>query len=271
METRSYLFVDESGEPGCGAPGDRYRQYLCLTGCAICHDPYVTQVKKALDALKGRHFSQHPTKPVALHRADVLRREGPFSCLSDPACAAAFDADLLSCYANLPYTLITVVIDKIAHDYDPKRFLGDAYHWALALMLERYCKLLTLDNRIGRVVCEARGKRPDQLLQKAYDRIYQSGTTHVRHPASFFQRTLASRKISFRQKYPPVAGLEVADGLAKAAKMITLADNGRAPRPTTPFAVALEAAIEPKWNRRRLNGQVAGYGKVFFTLQVTQK
>jgi hypothetical protein len=263
---RSILFVDESGHAGTGAPNDQHGRYLCLVGCAIHRQPYWAEVAAAFQGLKYRHFPGREPASFVLHRSDILRRSGLFEALKDSAKASAFDADLLGLYRDLPYALIGVVIDKIAYEAYATRFEGDAYHWALALLLERYCGLLRVERRIGGVICEARGPHPDRMLLEAYQSIYERGTTHHRHPASFFQDVLQSKSIRFLPKLPAVAGLELADGLAKAAKLAILSDRNIIERVEAPFAVAVETAIAPKWNRRWATRQVRGYGKIFFTI-----
>ncbi|MGH7499821.1 MAG: DUF3800 domain-containing protein [Gemmatimonadales bacterium] len=266
FDRRSYLFVDESGEPGTASPDDKHGQYLCLVGVAIRHGDYVSHVKPGFEELKSRHFPRHASIPVTLHRSDIVRRKGPFAVLSDPARAEAFDADLLALYRDLPYAVIGVVIDKIAHDRHARRFHDDAYNWALALLLERYCGRLKIERRRGMIVIESRAKHLDRQLQRGYDRVYERGTTHQRHPASFFQEFLQSKSIQFRQKSPAVAGLELADGLVKTAKAAILADHGKTPRISSTFGCAVERALEGKWNRWVARNRVDGYGKVFFTL-----
>ena len=162
--------------------------------------------------------------------------------------------------------LVGVVVDKLAHARHPRRFYDNSYHWALAMLLERYCGLLRVSQRAGRVICEARGKGPDRLLQRAYQQILQRGTPHYRHPAAFFAEVLTSKEIRFLPKIPPVAGLEIADGLVRTVKLEILAENAGSDPVSQPFQAAIEGAIGTKWNRRWGTGRVRGYGKAFFTL-----
>jgi hypothetical protein len=100
---RSYLFLDESGDTGPGAPHDPYARYLCLLGCALGRESYWSDVAPAFDAFKGEHFPAHRERPVLLHRDDILRRNGPFQVLKVLGHASAFDAGLLRLYGALPY------------------------------------------------------------------------------------------------------------------------------------------------------------------------
>jgi hypothetical protein len=264
---RSYLFVDESGVSEMGSLGDPHSRYLCLLGCAVKGEDYWRTVRPSLLALKARQFPEHDPTTVSLHREHIVGRKGPFGVLKDAKRRVAFDADILRTYAELPYILIGVVIDKRSHAAYPDRFFDNPYHWALAMLLERYCKYLQVYGRQGRVICEARSAKKDRALQLAYRRILENGTPHYRHPALFFTAVLGSKEIRFLPKIPAVAGLEIADGLVRAAKLEILAENGRVEPAEEPFQIAVQAAMGPKWNRRRRTGRVKGYGKAFFSLE----
>ncbi|MEO7138610.1 MAG: hypothetical protein ABI037_12915 [Gemmatimonadales bacterium] len=263
---RSYLFVDESGVAELGPHGDAHGQYLGLLGCVTSQREYWREIEPAMASFKRRQFPGCDPAKIALHRAHIVGKQGVFGVLKDAARRAAFDEDMLRLYAELPYFLIGIVVDKLAHARHPQRFYENSYHWALAMMLERYCGLLRVWGRTGKVICEARGKYPDRLLQGAYEQVLEKGTPHRRHPAAFFKEVLTSRKIKFLSKIPATAGLEIADGLVRTAKLEILAENGKAERLEHPFQVAVEGAIGGKWNRRWSTGKVAGYGKAFFTL-----
>jgi hypothetical protein len=266
LRRRSYLFIDESGVAGVGSPQDWHGQYLGLLGCAVRSEDYWRTVAPAMAALKQRHFPEHDPSQVVLHRADIVGKRGVFGVLKDARRREAFDADLLKLYDELPYALIGIVVDKIAHARNPERFYSDPYHWALAMMLERYGGLLGVSRRVGQVICEARGPYPDRLLQRAYEQVLDKGTPHIRHPPEFFTAVLSSGHMRFMPKVPAVAGLEIADGLVRTAKLEILAENARCEPVEHPFQAAIEGVIGKKWNRRWGTGEVAGYGKAFFTL-----
>jgi hypothetical protein len=227
---------------------------------------YWREIEPAFASLKKRHFPGSDPAKTVLHRSEIVGKQGVFGILKDPARCAAFDEDMLRLYGEPPYVLIGIVVDKVAHARHPQRFYENAYHWALAMMLERYCGLLRVWGRTGKLICEARGKYPDRLLQRAYQQVLEKGTPHRRHPAAFFKEVLTGRKIQFLSKIPATAGLEIADGLVRTAKLEILAENGRSERPEHPFQVAVEGVIGSKWNRRWGTGEVAGYGKAFFTM-----
>jgi len=259
----SYLFVDESGVAGLD-PREEHGQYLGLLGCAIRAGEYWRSVRPKMERFKLDQFPGCDPSRTVLHRSHIVGRKGIFGRLKDPARQAAFDLGMLGLYRDLPYTLIGVVVDKVAHARHPERFFDNSYHWALAMMLERYCGLLRVSGRIGRVICEARGPYPDRLLQGAYERVRAEGTRY--HLPAFFTDVLPARKIIFRPKVPAVAGLEIADGLVRTAKLEILAEHGKSEPVHHPFQASIEGVIGPKWNRRWGTGEVAGYGKALFTL-----
>jgi hypothetical protein len=263
---RSYLFVDESGVSEMGSRGDPHGRYLCLLGCAAKAEEYHAVVRPAMLALKSRHFPGRDPTQISLHREHIVGRKGPFGVLKDDERRAAFDRDILQAYTDLPYALIGVVVDKHSHSRYSQRFYDTPYHWALAMLLERYCGLLRATGRVGQVICEARSQQQDRELGRAYQRVLESGT-HLRHPGTFFSGVLSSRDLRFMPKIPTVAGLEIADGLVRAAKLEILFEKGRADAAEEPFQVAVQAAMGPKWNRWRRAGRVRGYGKAFFSLE----
>jgi len=101
---------------------------------------YVGVVVPSFAALKLKHFGR---LDINMHRADIMRRCGPFKVLKDIERETEFNVDMLGLYGDLSYTAIAVVVDKAAHG-GRSRFYDDAYHFALALMLERFVGLLQL-------------------------------------------------------------------------------------------------------------------------------
>jgi hypothetical protein len=259
--------VDESGVAEMGSAGDPHGRYLCLLGCAVKAEEYQRTVRPSLLDLKAHHFPGRDPTQISLHREHIVGRKGPFGVLKNEERRAAFDKDILQAYADLPYALIGIVVDKRSHSRYSQRFYDTPYHWALAMLLERYCGLLRVTGRVGQVICEARSPQQDRELGRAYQRVLERGTPHHRHPAAFFAEVLSSKELRFLPKLPAVAGLEIADGLVRAAKLEILFENGRADAAEEPFQRAVQAMMGPKWNRWRRTGRVRGYGKAFFSLE----
>lgn len=102
---RSYLFLDESGHAGAGAPDDHHREYLALVGCVVHHDDYVSQLRPAFDLLRNKHFPSVSPTPC-FHRADIMRLKGPFVILNNPTVKQVFDRDLLALFRSQAYRVI---------------------------------------------------------------------------------------------------------------------------------------------------------------------
>jgi hypothetical protein len=260
VDSRSYLFLDESGTSGISSTQDPHARYLALFGCVVEHPDYVTRVRPAFDELKRSHFPHKA--PIVLHRRDILRRAGPFSILRDLEKQTEFDEAILGLFDSLPYVALAVVVDKAAHGRRPGRFYDDPYHFAMALMLERFAGLLERQDRVGNVVVESRGAQ-DQQLSDIYRRIFLEGTDY--HAPEHFQDRLRSRELAYRDKKEPVAGLELADLLAHTAKCDVLADHDLATPHRDNLTADVVKILERKYNRHHWTGLVAGYGKTFFT------
>jgi hypothetical protein len=113
---RYRLYVDESGDHTYKDIEDPAKRYLGLTACFIESEVYRTQFHPALEALKQAHFPHSPDEPVILHRKDLVNRNGPFWRLRNSENERRFNEDLLQFLSDQDYLLITVVIDKKAHN-----------------------------------------------------------------------------------------------------------------------------------------------------------
>ena len=68
------MFVDESGNagpPNVSAPGSRY---MALVGAAIPQDHRYANFEAAVAELKTRHLPASSSRPVILHREEIVRR-----------------------------------------------------------------------------------------------------------------------------------------------------------------------------------------------------
>lgn len=259
------LFLDESGDHTVRSMVATQwdRRYLCLFGCSFDIEHYRKEWQPTFEAFKVRHFGGDPEDPVILHREDVKAKRGPFGVLQSKARCDAFDKELLFIADQAPFRGFAVVIDKmsIAHkDFGP--ISAHPYHVGMLTLLERFCGWLRFGKFTGDVLAEARGGREDEQLKAAYVAIHSGGTRF--YPSNFFKQTLTSKEIKIKPKSQNIAALQLADMLAYPAKRRILSDWGLGP-PLTGFGKELAEAIEPKYNRRFANDQVAGYGKILVT------
>ena len=261
---RYRLYLDESGdhvfhdEEALRKPGHRY---LALVGCLFAQGASYLAFHRALEDFKQKYIPHNPDEPVILHRKDIINRSGPFWRLRDEDTSKAFNDDLCSLVEKAEFVLVGVCIDKLRMKREyPNPF--HPYHLALGFILERYCGLLNHMNRQGDVLAESRGGKEDRLLKNAYRHIWTHGTWY--HKAEFFQRALTSKEIKLKKKSDNIAGLQLADILARAVRDDILAEFGKKVDPLAPFDSLLVSIVKTKYNRHLYNGRVRGYGKVLF-------
>lgn len=264
VRERYRLYLDESGdhvfhdEEALKEPGHRY---LTLVGCLFAQGASYLAFHRALEDLKQKHIPHNPDEPVILHRKDIINRAGPFRHLLDDAASKAFDDDLCSLIDGAKFVLVGVCIDKLRMKQEyPDPF--HPYHLALGLILERYCGLLNHINKQGDVLAESRGGKEDSLLKNAYRHIWTYGTRY--HKAEFFQRALTSKEIKLKKKSDNIAGLQLADVLARAVRDDILTEFNLKSEFLGPFDRRLILIIQPKYNRHLYDGRGLGYGKVLF-------
>jgi len=264
VRERYRLYIDESGdhvfhdEEALRKPGHRY---LTLVGCWFAQGTPYLAFHRALEDFKQKHIPHNPDEPVILHRKDIINRSGPFWRLRDEGTSKAFDDDLCLLIEEAEFLLVGVCIDKLRMKQEyPDPF--HPYHLALGFILERYCGLLNHLNRQGDVLAESRGGKEDRLLKNGYRHIWTHGTRY--HKAEFFQRALTSKEIKLKKKSDNIAGLQLADILARAVRNDILAEFGRKVESMATFNSRLIPIIQTKHNRHLYDGRVRGYGKVLF-------
>lgn len=259
---RYRLYVDESGDHSFRAiSGAEWRKrFLCLFGCVFETGHYEKTFCESVRAFKSKHFGEDADERVILHREDIVQKRPPFDCLQDDEKLNAFNTDLLELIRAASFRAIVVVIDK--HTSQRKHFASlpfDPYHVALLAIMERYCGLLQFRHAVGDVLAEGRGGNEDKQLKAAFKTVYNAGTRF--HDPKFFQEVLTSKELKVKPKTHDIAGLQLADMLAHPAKQKILSERAIAPAPFG-FAASVAEIIERKYNRRYLNNQVEGYGKI---------
>jgi len=265
-QERYRLYVDESGdhvyhdEASLAQP---HHRYLALVGCWFAQGEAYLSFHRALEELKQRHFPHSPDEPVILHRRDIINASGPFWRLRDEDARTHFDNELCDLVASGQFTLVGVCIDKLAMvgqyitPYNP-------YSTALAFLLQRYCGWLDQNNRRGDVMAESRGRTEDQSFRSAYARLYEAGDPLGQRGPEFFQRALVSRKAKLKKKSENIAGLQLADLLARAVRDDIVGESSATAQAMGAFDRRLLSVVEGKYNRHFYDGRVRGYGKVLF-------
>ena len=252
------LYIDEVGNSDLNASHDPNHRYLSLTGVILELDYVRSTIFPVLEALKGRYFNSHPDDPLILHRKELVNKKYPFDQLRDPVIAAQFDAELLSLLTEWQYTVITTVIDKLEHQNRYSVWRYDPYHYAMAVLLERYLYWLETHGGVGDVLAESRGKKEDLRLKSSFHQLYQNGTIYV--PATQFATYLTSSQLKLKTKSNNIAGLQLADLLAHPSFKATQARRQNESLPNN-FGGKIGAILENLKYHRHISGKIEGWGR----------
>ena len=237
------VYIDESGDHTYRATENLSTRYLALTGVVVDRAHYVASIVPALNALKRKHFADDPDNPVILHRVDIVRRREWFKVLLDPARATTWDDDLVGFLRDLQAQVFTVVIDKSVHKRRSPLGTFEPYDYALEALLWAVRSYLNSEGAQADVFAEARGKREDAQLARAYRATRRHGTSHG--SAAAYRAAFPDDEITIRRKDHNVLGLQIADLLVADQKTDIAIRNGK-PTAKTPSALAqrLAAAAE---------------------------
>lgn len=256
------LYIDESGDHFSSDYSDVGKRYLGLIGVAFRRDEY-EEFQHDLHEFKRNHLDFDPDEVPCLHRSDILYRRGPYKVLADNDRREAFDRDLLELIRGPTFLLFGVVIDKFSHVDKMYRGLTHPYHYALEVMLERYCGWMDHLGRRGDVMAESRRRKEDTALKDAYQRVYDEGTTYMK--SEICKRVLTSRSIKIKPKEKNTEGLQLADILANPVTRDVLVSFDAIPNRGGSFADEIARTVEPKYNRQLYSEKIRGYGRVLLT------
>lgn len=212
------IYIDEVGNEGMKRsniqhPNDRY---LSLTGIILEANYYTDVFYPKLFRFKSTHIPGYPDNPqgksYCLHRKDILKRQNGFEFLNNNEKRKHFDTDLLKIVRDTDYTVISVVIDKLAHLDTYGSFSYHPYYYCLRVIIERY--VIFLENNLSRgdVMIEARTKNKDRELKNSFEDLYSVGTSHI--PSERIHNVLTSRTIKIKPKEKNIYGLQLADMIA---------------------------------------------------------
>ena len=159
-----------------------------------------------------------------------------------------WDYELLNLFRTTKMEIFTVVMDKQAHieKYPLQTF--DAYVYSLAVLLWRVRGYLSFHGLQADIIAEARGKREDANIRRAFKHLRQDGFTEFGTAEGYCQ-SFPDDEIKFRTKIHNVAGLQLADLIAYVQKVRTVLDKGKPyHKPPSQFTNKLNEAIEPNVN-----------------------
>lgn len=255
---RYRLYIDESGDHAYNLLNLLPYRYLALLGVWFRQvDDYVN-FADSLERFKRDIFGPRPDKPVILHRNDIIYKKGPFVRLLDTDIHRKFDVGLLNVIRNANFLTICMLIDKQRHKKQYK-YPAHPYHYCLTAMLERYCGWLNYKKVVGDVMAESRGRVEDFQLKQEYREFYNRGTSFC--TVASINSALTSKEIKLQRKAANIAGLQLADILAHPVKQAMLIEKGHMDDPGDNFGKQIYEAVEVKFNKNSLTGQIEGYGK----------
>ena len=234
------IFADESGDTGIRQIDPNYPVFL-LNFCVFRRDEYVKVVEPSLRVFKVAYLGNDQE---VLHWHRIRRRQPPFDFGGDEEKQADFERGLNELIDELPFTVIVAVIYKNDIQY-PLGPPYDLYELALEMCLRQAHDFLAVqgqDNLITRVVIEARSKKQNKLLNRAFQRFC----------AQYGQATpLTCFEMVFAGKLSNDAGLQIADRTAHPVGRHSI-------NPAQPNW-AWDRLVEPRLYRGPL-GEIDGYG-----------
>jgi hypothetical protein len=251
------LFIDEVGNDDVSSPAE---QYLSVSGiyCKVRH--HDTKITPIIEAVKTKFFGHDPvTNPVILHRRELVRKEKPFEALRDEVLNKEWEAATLAMLSDLPYLAVTVMIDKHEHKDRYKVWLFNPYHYCLTAILERYVSWLKRNGETGDVIAEARHKKVDKALKRAFEHFWNNGTANV--PAKVVQAHLTSKELKLATKKENVCGLQLVELIAHASHHGTK-EKQTGVEAKASFGKQIYAVLErSKYCRKPSSGLIAGWGQ----------
>ena len=251
------LYIDESGNHSHKVGKSKLDRYLGLTGLIIDDRVFKEDIAPRIEGIRSLFYKKRGIKPP-LHLTDIMSGKGHFAALKDESIKNSFDSQFISLVKDTDYAIITVVVDKVKLK---EMYLSrpHPYHWSLKCMLKRYCKFLQLRDGVGDVMAEAREKRENNRLQRAFEDFYNNGSRFA--DPKDIQRRISRKEITFRNKEHFNQGLELADLLALSSKIDVLHAFGRIDELSDNFTNKVIAAIQNKYYTGLT--EVKGNGKKF--------
>jgi hypothetical protein len=258
------VYVDESGDHALAAPDPDYPVFV-LAFCIFQKAEYARLAVPRLEQLKFRYFGHDM---VVLHEHEIRKSKGEFRILLRRETREAFLHDLGALVAEVPFTIVASCIRK--HEFVERRGASsNLYHVALEAGLEQIFGFLHERGQhqaATHVVFERRGRREDQELEEAFQRICRERSIQAPGQAPGQAAGIAPG-LNPGQR-PGSAGLGDALRLVMASKQsntcgLQLADLVARPigrhilRPEQPNRAL--ALLAPKL-RRGPDGEVRGWG-----------
>ena len=260
------MYVDENGHYDLHADlADLSNRFLCLTGVVMSLDTH-HKLESRLNIIKTKYFD---STEVILHRREIISAYPPFEILSNNKIRNDFDNDILNVISSLEYSVIAVLIDKMALvDKFSIIKAQDPYALALEYLMQRFQYSIQDYNRknshqiYGDILAESRGGKEDRITKETYKLIYQSKGYNLLHNAQY---SFSSSEIKLKKKNTNIAGLQFVDLVSHPARRYILTQNnlGSDLKKTSFEQKIVDILVLEKF-RRNSHGIIEGHGTVFF-------
>lgn len=251
------LYLDEVGTDDLSCLEIDNHRYLSLTGLAVNLSHVDSFLNPGIREIKNAVFEVDPDEAIHLHRSDIVRRRKVFGQLNENTKRAKFDQMISDLMHDAEYTVITVLIDKLAMTDQGHWGNKHPYHYLLEIMAEKYVQFLDRKNDIGDIMPEARQGKKDRALQEEFTRIWQGGTRFK--SSEDIQFRLRAKSLKFRSKKENISGLQLCDLVAHASHMFVRQTQGHQVE-LGPFAQSVSNILVNHKYDRSYNGNIAGYG-----------
>lgn len=196
------LYIDESGDT---IPlSQKGKKFLVLTGCIINEDNII-EIESKLRYIKEKYFQN---KDIEI-KSNFLRYANPDLTetspikLHDREKYNQLEADMTSFLKEIPVTLFSVVIDKIAYwqDYPAQ----NPYDYAYELLLESFQKYLEKVKGLGICIIDPReGQVEKNFIGQELERIHNK----IRWNANEFSNIVERLLFATSDK---TVGIQIAD------------------------------------------------------------
>lgn len=142
--TRSHfrLYLDEVGTDALTSLDKDKHRYLSLTGVIMRVNDARDILEPKLNAVKATIFNHDPDAPLNFHRADIVGLKGPYGILGDEAIKQKFDQMMFDIYREVPYSVITALIDKHWMLKQTHWVQTHPYNYLMEIIVEKYTQFL---------------------------------------------------------------------------------------------------------------------------------
>lgn len=252
------IYIDEVGNNDLSFSDDFNHRFLSLTGIIFNIEYMKNKAAPIIEKLKYSFFpTHHPDEPIILHRKEIINFKHPFHILKNDEIRNKFNNILLKIIDKLEYSIISVIIDKKAHNEKYKVWKYDPYHYCMEVIIERHIFFLERENSYGDILVESRGGKEDIRLKKSFSKIYQNGSQFL--TKEIIQNRLTSKELKVKPKSSNIIGLQIADLLAYPSRDFMLQKYYNLEKKPEIFSNKINGIIKNKYYKGK-NGKLEGYG-----------